>query len=234
MTYQYLHADSLFSSKQFVSILKIKKNRKLSIDFEREKLLPTSQFGVENKALAAINAGFFDMKKGGSVTFLKVDDEVINPQLSPSQMLSNHAIGIDEKGRLSILPFANPNDLSDPENYDDVLFTGPLLLLNGEIQNFVSDSFNEKRHPRTCVCTLKRGGTLMVAVDGRSKEAQGMSTMELAQLMKQLNCQNAINLDGGGSTTLWLAGKGVLNHPSDNRAFDPKGERKVANVLLVH
>ena len=57
-------------------------------------------------------------------------------------------------------------------------------------------------------------------------------------------CRNAVNLDGGGSSTLWLSPAsgdsvpknqigGVINHPSDNGKFDHKGERRVANSIIV-
>jgi exopolysaccharide biosynthesis protein len=46
--------------------------------------------------------------------------------------------------------------------------------------------------------------------------------------MKSHNCITGINLDGGGSTTMWLKGMGVVNHPSDKT-----GERTVANALVI-
>lgn len=60
-----------------------------------------------------------------------------------------------------------------------------------------------------------------------------MTIDELALLMKDLNCVNALNLDGGGSTTMWIKGKGVVNHPSDNGKFDHEGARAVANAIIV-
>jgi hypothetical protein len=62
-----------------------------------------------------------------------------------------------------------------------------------------------------------------------------MSCTELAHVMKSIGCDNAINLDGGGSSTLWGAGEpfsGVLNYPSDNGAYDHLGERACANALV--
>ena len=47
---------------------------------------------------------------------------------------------------------------------------------------------------------------------------------------------DALNLDGGGSTTLWLSGasdNGVVNYPCDNGRFDHAGERKVPNILYI-
>lgn len=63
-----------------------------------------------------------------------------------------------------------------------------------------------------------------------------MSLFELSKLMRWLKSDDAINLDGGGSTTLWINNQpenGVVNYPSDNKKWDHEGERKVANVVLL-
>jgi exopolysaccharide biosynthesis protein len=66
-----------------------------------------------------------------------------------------------------------------------------------------------------------------VAIDGRYSESEGMKIAELAQLMQSLNCEQAMNLDGGGSTLLYANGQ-VVNRPSD-----PAGPRKVVSAVLV-
>jgi exopolysaccharide biosynthesis protein len=63
-----------------------------------------------------------------------------------------------------------------------------------------------------------------------------MSTSELREFMESVGAVSALNLDGGGSVTMWIAGfgeNGIVNLPSDNRQFDRYGERGVANVLLL-
>ena len=63
-----------------------------------------------------------------------------------------------------------------------------------------------------------------------------MRLFELTKLMRWLNANDAINLDGGGSTTLWInnyMGNGVVNYPTDNKKWDHEGQRKVANVVLL-
>ena len=68
------------------------------------------------------------------------------------------------------------------------------------------------------------------------KQAEESKT-GVAHLLKVLGAEDALNLDGGGSTALWLRGApqgGVLNYPCDNRVFDHRGERTVPNFLYVY
>jgi hypothetical protein len=114
-----------------------------------------------------------------------------------------------------------------------VLGGGPRLLVEGkEIWQSAAreERFGEnlitRRHPRTAA-GINGSRLLLVTVDGRQPEVSaGMDLTELTALMRELGCSEAINLDGGGSTTLWVRGA-VENRPSDGR------ERRVANALVV-
>lgn len=226
--------EALFDSRQSIKILLIKKPRKLKLAYEQRELKTTSQFASNANALAAVNAGFFNMKEGGSVSYLKVDHTTVNQHASSNKMITTHSIGINEKGRLLIIPHADTQELTKDKTIDDALFTGPLLLQNGRATELPDSKFSNNRHPRTCACVRENRQVLLLTIDGRNAQAQGMSLPELTQLLQLLDCKDGINLDGGGSTTMWIKGRGVVNHPSDNRQFDAKGERKVANVILVH
>jgi exopolysaccharide biosynthesis protein len=109
----------------------------------------------------------------------------------------------------------------------------PLLLREGEIiRDFgpekVPENFVNQRHPRTAVGIRADGTWVFVVVDGRRPTISvGMTLSELAQLMKSLGCKDALNLDGGGSSTLYLYGQ-VVNIPSDLA-----GERPVSDAILV-
>ena len=73
-----------------------------------------------------------------------------------------------------------------------------------------------------------------MAVDGRFEgKAHGMTMAEVGLLIKFLGAEYALNLDGGGSSTLWTRRLGVLNHPTDNKRFDHEGERAVPNGIVV-
>ena len=82
-------------------------------------------------------------------------------------------------------------------------------------QETASKSFAEMRHPRTAVAKLKDGKFLMITVDGRQPGVSvGMNLRELAEYLHSLGATDAMNLDGGGSTTMYVDGK-LVNSPSD-------------------
>ena len=120
--------------------------------------------------------------------------------------------------------------------YDDIMVSGPIMIHNNEYCLLDSVSFNLRRHPRTAIGITEDYHLLLVTVDGRHPEAAGMSMWELQAFMDKLGCKDALNFDGGGSTTMYIKGKtenGVVNYPSDNGKYDHYGERKVANALVV-
>lgn len=86
----------------------------------------------------------------------------------------------------------------------------------------------EVRHPRSAI-GFSRDSTqlVLVTVDGRQETSVGATLIELADLMLRLGAWDAMNFDGGGSTTMVVGGR-VVNRPSD-----PTGEREVGNALLV-
>ncbi len=88
--------------------------------------------------------------------------------------------------------------------------------------------FMTDRHPRTFV-GFNRDTTriLLCTVDGRQESSVGMTFQEMADFMLTLGISEAVNLDGGGSTTMVVQGR-VVNTPSD-----PTGERGVANTLHI-
>ena len=100
---------------------------------------------------------------------------------------------------------------------------GPALLRNGETTQLQAA---EVRHPRTAI-GWNRDEFFLVQVDGRQPSVSvGMSFSELAKLFQELGCTDALNLDGGGSSTLWVQGQ-VANMPSEG------SERPMANALVL-
>lgn len=110
---------------------------------------------------------------------------------------------------------------------------GPLLVQNGKVERIKAPSQDSyefssmaERHPRTAL-GWNDHYFFLVEVDGRQpKLSVGMSLTELSRTLAQLGCTDAMNLDGGGSATLWADGS-TRNSPCDGR------ERPIANALVV-
>lgn len=112
-----------------------------------------------------------------------------------------------------------------------VVCGGPRLLSGGlpdGANEGFAEAFRERRHPRTAVGVATDGTLLLVVVDGRAPEhGLGMTLRELAEELRRAGAADALNLDGGGSTTLVVLGA-VANRPSDEA-----GERPVSDALVV-
>lgn len=109
---------------------------------------------------------------------------------------------------------------------------GPVLVRAGRPRvEWREESFSRSlvvaQAPRTAVGVQPGGGLLLVAVDGRRPGVnRGVDLYELADLMVELGCHEALNLDGGGSTAMVRDGR-VQNRPSDGH------ERRVSTAILV-
>jgi hypothetical protein len=119
----------------------------------------------------------------------------------------------------------------------DIIANGPVVVFNSAIPDFsVYGAHCSARHPRTAVGVTTNSKLLLVTVDGRTDGASGMTCDELADLMHDLGCDDALSLDGGGSTTMWVNGEensGVVNYPSDNGVYDHLGERACSNGIAI-
>jgi hypothetical protein len=111
----------------------------------------------------------------------------------------------------------------------DTLGGNPMIMDEGKVLwNEVSGSSSFfGRHPRTGVGVTASGNILLVVVDGRWRRSRGMTLARFARLFKYLGAVRALNLDGGGSTTMVINGN-VVNHPSDRT-----GQRHVSSALVV-
>jgi len=135
-----------------------------------------------------------------------------------------------QDGGITAIPARDVNQTYS--TFEDVTNGVPQLIRDGKIaitwqQEKTSKAFVETRHPRTAVAKLKDGKFLMITVDGRSESSGGIGLEDLARLLLEFGATDAMNLDGGGSTTMFLDGK-VVNKPSDK-----EGERRVSDAILV-
>ena len=238
----HFNQNNLFLANQNISYVEIKNKRNapaFSFGFDVKELKTTQTFGKENNALVSLNGTFFDIKNGGSVDFIKVDGKVINPNRldkNGNRAVHQKAAIVIKKGKLSLKKWDQTANWEDQLKEKDVMLSGPLLSFEKQDEFLDTVPFNKLRHPRTAIGIKPNGKVILLTVDGRHQNAAGMSLFELTKIMKWLGCTSSINLDGGGSTTLWVASEpenGVVNYPSDNKKWDHEGTRKVANVILL-
>lgn len=105
------------------------------------------------------------------------------------------------------------------------LMTDGRIDINGHAEKFDA-SIRNGRHPRTAVALTATGELLFIVVDGRSKRSAGMTLAELASYVKKLGGLRAINLDGGGSSSMFIRDR-IVNRPSDGK------ERPISNGILI-
>jgi exopolysaccharide biosynthesis protein len=215
------------------------KKREVSIIYNPGTNVRTSMQASAAGAIAAINAGFFNIKEGGSATYIRTEGKIIDTDTAKKWQRNINMTGsvlIDSKGHVSISP-AMPNSWYDSHSgYPNVLVTGPLLMQNRKRVKLQETSLVITRHPRTAAGVINRHKIVLVTLDGRTPEASGMTLPDLTDLMISLGCRDAVNLDGGGSTTMWIKGKpfgGVVNMPCDNKKFDHEGERAVSDIIII-
>lgn len=225
-----------------------------------------SEIGKAEKALFAVNAGYFHMKQRIPSVYFRTGKE-IHGYTHPTELYRVDALmGFkDKKGRkVEIAPATDTTKYAQvSKGWKQAMASGPLLILDGKIvvpvlmgealnganveamlkeqkegykhrTHYSSAQFYDKRHPRAVYGTDKDGYAYLVVIDGRFPgQADGASIYETAFISYLLGMTDAINLDGGGSTTLWTETTGVINYPCDNKTFDHKGERSIPNLIIV-
>jgi exopolysaccharide biosynthesis protein len=228
------------SVPQNINILLVRLHkRKVSILYNPRENTRTSKQASEARALAAVNAGFFNIKNGGSATYIKTAGKIVDADTAKKWPYSINMTGsvlIDNKGHLSISPFMQNLWYDSHTEFPDVLVTGPLLVKDKKKFSLPKTSLVINVHPRTAIGVINKHKILLVTLDGRTADARGMTLLKLTDLMLSLGCIDAVNLDGGGSTTMWINGKpfsGVVNMPCDNKKFDREGERAVSDIIII-
>ena len=154
------------------------------------------------------------------VGLLVVDDKIVKASANPIQIPDNGYVISGPKKQLYPLLEKKKVKLdikTTPEwkGVKHIISGGPYLVKNGEV--FVDMTAQKLgsiggRNPRSAIGYTADNNFILVAVDGREGSSIGMTLMELANFMKSIGCVNAMNLDGGGSTVMYVNGQ-VVNKP---------------------
>ncbi len=161
---------------------------------------PTPKYGkqiaVSNGKLIGVSSESLPIPKDGFV--------IVGPEKKLSEIIDAR------KFKLSVK--INP----EWKEVNHIISGGPYLVKEGEVY---VDMTAQKltaiggRNPRTAIGYTKDNNLIMLTADGREGASIGLTLMELASLMKEFGCINAMNLDGGGSTVMYVQGQ-VVNKPA--------------------
>ncbi len=244
---QRIHDSSLLSPSGPIAVQALRLDPgKVTLEVAvAEDRLPAREtvagIAARRKALAAINGGFFALENGAPTGLLKVRGTLLG-----GTSRARGAVALLERGGRTQLIFDRVIVDRTRRSYTPSLGSSAkdwaraghavggagLLLLNGRVleewaEERIAQGFDTTRHPRTMI---GEDGTSiwLVTVDGRQPALSlGMSFTELQGLAARLGLRSALNLDGGGSTTMVIRGA-VVNHPSDQT-----GPRKVSDAIVV-
>jgi len=201
----------------------------------------TSVTSLANKCTAASNAGFFDVATGGCLGNLITDGVFVQ-----SSDKLNINFGTTKDGQY-ILGYITEPELLKIKGYLNNLVSGAIWLVrNGNIFvnqsrdiEGVSEDFITLKAPRMAVGFDISGNLLLVDVDGDEPTKGGLDLYEFSSFLLNMGIYNAVNIDGGGSTTV-VKDTNTINFPSDpckQPLFTnviERCERTVTTILCVH
>ena len=187
----------------------------------------TSVTAANNSAILAINGDFY----GANTTGYVIRNGVVYRN-TVREDASNGDLAIYKDGSFGIV---YENDVSAEDlvknGVVNLLAFGPTLVNNGKITVSSNSEVGQSMasNPRTAIGIIDKNHYVIVVSDGRTSESQGLSLYQLAQVMKSYGVKTAYNLDGGGSSTLYLNGK-VINKPTTNGTIS---ERAVSDIVYI-
>lgn len=191
------------------------------------------EIAIQDEKILSIQArGNSEIPKGGYI--LSIGPKQINAFWKNLQPLMPIKIKID------ILPQTSTTTSEQWNSIPNIVGGTPILIRKGKkITDFSSEktrqSFLDDRHARTAVGLRSNGQWVFAVIDGKQSElSRGMTMNELATFMFEIGCTDALNLDGGGSSTMVLDGK-VVNDPVGDEDEDAnlKKVRRVADAILI-
>lgn len=175
---------------------------------------PAPKYGmalaIKDGKIVAQNYGSVEIPTGGFA--------VVGPKQKLEPLLAAKNISMDVK-------FAEAF-----ENSEHIIGGGPYLVKNGQMYVDIKEqrfgAINGK-NPRTAIGYTENNELIIVTVDGREETSVGMTLWEVSRLMKDLGCKYAMNLDGGGSSVMYVNGK-ITNTPAYREGI------AISNAIVIN
>lgn len=180
-----------------------------------------STMATEHDAIFAVNADYASHYDSGYV--------IRNGMILRNSTSYRNAIALYEDGTVSSFAESSVsiNDVLNAGAWQLWSF-GPVIIKDGVSVASVNDGLDRDavNNPRTAFGYVSANHFMFVCVDGRTTQSHGVDIEELAGIMMSLNCVQAYNFDGGGSSTMYFNGE-IINHPSEG------SERAVSDCVYI-
>lgn len=222
-----------------IHIYEVGPNDFVDVELGRRNTLETVSNIVKDKIVAgkkvkaAVNCGFVDYKGNKDHLGMLIDDGLY--YTAPHNAFIDFIYYKDGTTKIVNLHGYDKNLLSQLQREAYwAIGTSYSLVQQGKINLENKEKFphHKERHPRTLFGQKKNGSFILVVVDGRSTDSKGITAQQSAEIMLELGCFNAVNVDGGGSSTMVVVdekGKAkVVNKVSDGV------ERAIGSILIVY
>lgn len=240
---------NILDSYQTISVIRYSPKHFKTTIVQPEKLTRLSATAKSINGDFGVNAGYWDVRIDQPSTFLKLDGKQIALTANFEKERVDGLVCVGKKK--VVLDYCKAGEEAKyAKKYKNILAAGPVLIDDGKAMDH--DAYTKgmvdnaggkpvgafytytQRHPRTAIGTDKKGNVYLVVVDGRSKgNAEGVTISELTKVCEWLGMRDAINLDGGGSSSMWTAEEGTVSYPCRNKKFDHAGERRVSSCVVV-
>ena len=196
--------------------------------FGRNLTDTTSSMAQQHDAILAINGDYYGFRERGYVMrsgFLYRSEAANDPEQEDLVLYPDGSMAIVRESEISAKQLAQGGA-------SEIFSFGPGLITDGQIKVSSDDEVERAQvtNPRTAIGLLSPLHYIFLVSDGRTKESKGLSLLELAELMQDLGCVTAYNLDGGGSSTFWFNGR-VLNRPTTyGKQIE---ERSISDIVYI-
>ena len=188
----------------------------------------TSELAEEKNAIFAINGDYYGANNRGYV--------IKNGVLYRSTIRDNSDYGdlvVYQDGTFGIIDETQISaDQPLQDGVTNLFAFGPTLIKNSTIA--VSEHEEVGRamssNPRTAIGIVDSLHYIILVSDGRTRESEGLSLYQVANIMQEYGCSTAYNLDGGGSSTMYFNGQ-IINNPTTNGR--KISERSVSDIVYI-
>lgn len=187
----------------------------------------TSAMAKENDAILAINGDYYGFHDRG---YVMRNGYLYRETKHRSRDYDDLAIYEDGHFEIFYESQYKAKEIADAGAVQIFSF-GPGLVKNNKVIVGKNSevTYALQSNPRTAIGEIEPLHYVMVVSDGRTDESAGLTLYELAQVMEELGCKTAYNLDGGGSSTMWFMGR-VVNCPTDGKK---SGERRISDIVYI-